>query len=425
MSKTQHRSYLESLSPEVLQIKNSAELSQMATDYCGYFVSRDAARTARNRVLKQGGIMSLPERPGSSLITGVAEMREPTKDDLARLRQICEERNLPFDRWGVYWDKTKESSIAFYNKGAVEEQENRQEEFLTRLQRPTPKARLQQLPSKTLAIPANFDVHIGKHCELIRTGNDYTPDKAVQQVLDGQEALFRMTKPFGVSDVLIPLGNDIVHMDNNLSTTTSGTPQDSYGSVESQIMLATELYIRSIEGFAKNHNVWLCHVHSNHDRVAGWSVSQMVSRYFHNHPRVHCHPDSMNQTPMKYFIFGNTLIIFTHGEIKEEKLLGTIKLEVGKAWSMVEHIVCYTGHIHHKQVNQRGAETVKNKEKDHTAVTVIKAGNAVENLLHVETVRSPSPADFWHKNSAYNNLPAVEMFLHNERSQFARFTHFF
>jgi len=92
---------------------------------------------------------------------------------------------------------------------------------------------------------------------------------------------------------------------------------------------------------------------------------------------------------------------------------------------MVRHIVCYTAHIHHKQVNQRGAETVKHKEKDHTAVTVIKAGNAVENLLHVETVRSPSPADWWHKNSAYNNLPAVEMFLHNEHSQFARFTHFF
>lgn len=352
-------------------------------------------------------------------------MREPNDVEMSHLRAICEERKLPFEKWGIWWDKTKESSIAFYNKQAVDEVENRQEQFLKRLERKAPETKKSPVPAKTLAIPANFDVHIGKACELIRTGNEYTPDVAVRQVLEGQKALYQMTKPFGVSDILLPMGNDIVHMDNNMSTTTSGTMQDSYGSIESQMMLAAELYIRSIEQFAKHHNIWLCHVHSNHDRIAGWSVSQMVSRYFRNNPRVHCRPDSMNQTPMKYFIFGNTLIVFTHGEIKEEKLLGIIKMEVGAAWAMVRHIVCYTGHRHHKEVNLRGAYTVKEKEKDYTAVTVIKAGNAVENLLHVETVRSPSPADAWHKGAGYNNLPAVEMFLHDERSQFARFTHFF
>ena len=419
MATTQHRIYLESLGNDVLQSKSSSELAQMATDFCGYFVSKEAIQKLQKRILEASGIIK------SDRTSTIGEMMEPTREDLARLRQICEERGLPFDRWGIYWDKTKESSIAFYNKQAAEALKIDQDAFLARISAKVPVIKKSPVPTKTLAIPANFDVHIGKHCELIRTGNDYTPDKAVRQVLEGQAALFQMTKPFGVSDILLPMGNDIVHVDNNMHTTTGGTPQDAYGSVESQMMLAAELYIKSIEGFAKNHNVWLCHVHSNHDRVAGWSVSQMVSRYFANHSRVHCHPDSMNQTPMKYFIFGNTLIIFSHGEIKEEKLLGTIKLEVGAAWAMVRHIVCYTGHIHHKQVNQRGAETVKNKEKDHTAVTVIKAGNSVENLLHVETVRSPSPADDYHKRNAYNNLPAVEMFLHNERSQFARFTHYF
>lgn len=352
-------------------------------------------------------------------------MREPNREDMARLRKICEERGLPFEKWGIWWDKTKEHSIAFFNKEAKEREEKSQQEFLTRLAKQAPKIRKSPVPTKTLAIPANFDVHLGKHCELIRTGNDYTPDKALRQVLEGQASLFQMTKPFGVTDILLPMGNDIIHIDSNRYATTSGTPQDSYGSVESQMMLAAELYIRSIEQFAKNHNVWLCHVSSNHDRVSGWAVSQMVAAYFRNHPRVHCHQDSMNQVPLKYFVFGNTLIIFTHGEIKEEKLLGVIKHEVGAAWAVIDHIVCYTAHRHHKEVNQRGAETVKEKEKDHTAVTVIKSGNAVENLMHVEMVRSPSPADAWHKNSAYNNLPAVEMFLHNEKSQFARFTHFF
>lgn len=352
-------------------------------------------------------------------------MKEPTREDISRLRQICEERGLPFEKWGIWWDKTKESSIAFYNKEAKEAEERSQQEFLDRIAKVAPKTRKSPVPSKTLAIPANFDVHIGKHCELIRTGNDYTPDKAVKQVLQGQEALFKLTKPFGVTDILLPMGNDVVHVDNNGHSTTSGTAQDAYGSVESQMMLASEMYIRSIEQWAKNHTIWLAHVHSNHDRVAGWSVSQHVAAYFRNHPRVHCHPDSIDQRPMKYFLFGNDLIVFTHGETKQEELLGTIQQEVALVGKPISRIYVYVAHRHHKEINVRGSKLIKNKEKDYNGLTVIKHGQEVKGKVFVEMVRSPSPADSWHGLNGYNNLPAVEMFLHNESSQFARFTHWF
>jgi hypothetical protein len=360
----------------------------------------------------------------SSTLKGY-EMREPTPAELSAFRAHCEANNLPFENWRAFWHKTKEYSSLFANKAAEEAQRNDQEEFLKRLQKAAPRIRKSPVPTKTLAIPANFDVHIGKHCELIRTGNDYTPDKAVKQVLEGTQALWQLTKPFGVSDVLIPLGNDIVHTSNNKNETDGGTHQDTYGSIESQIYLASELYIKMIEEFAKNHNVWLCHVHSNHDRVTGWTVSQMVARYFTGHPRVHAAPDSMSQQHRKYFVFGNSLMMFHHGEAKEEKLLGIIKAEANLAMSQTNRIYCYQGHTHHKTVSKRGLNTELNLEKDHTAITVIKAGTGAVNQLHVETVRSPSPADNWHSEKIFANMPAIEMFLHNEHSQFARFTHYF
>lgn len=356
---------------------------------------------------------------------GEVEMQKPTQAELSAFRTHCESYNLPFELWRSFWHKTGEYSSFFVNKEAAEAEKKAQDEFLARIQKAAPKTKKSPLPSKTLAIPSNYDVHIGKHCELIRTGNDYTPVRAVKQVLQGNADLMAKTKPFGVTDILLPMGNDIVHVDSNAYKTTSGTPQDSYGSVESQMFLAAELYIRMIEQYAEKYNVWLCHVHSNHDRVSGWSVSQMVARYFTNHPRVHTHADSLNQVPMKYFIFGDTLIVFTHGEIKEEKLLGIVKYEVGAAFAQVQHIVVYQGHIHHKTVSKRGVNTQKDVEKDHTGATIIKAGNGARNLMHVETVRSPSPGDAWHKTAGYNNFPAVELFLHDERSQFARFTHYF
>ena len=353
------------------------------------------------------------------------EMREPTPAELSAFRAHCEANNLPYDNWKMFWHKTKEYSSLFSNQKAIEDDQRAQDEFLKRISKAAPRIRKSPVPTKTLAIPSSYDVHIGKHCELIRTGNDYTPDKAVNQVLEGQAALYQMTKPFGVSEILIPMGNDIVHTDNNSSKTTGGTQQDTYGSIESQIFLATELYIKLIESWAQTHNVWLCHVHSNHDRVSGWAVSQMVARYFSNHPRVHAAHDSMSQQHRKYFVFGDSLIMFHHGEAKEEKLLGVIKAEANAALAQTNKVYVYQGHIHHKTVSKRGLNTETGVEKDHSSMTVIKAGNGAVNQVHVETVRSPSPADDWHSQKIFCNMPAVEMFLHSQHNQFGRFTHYF
>lgn len=351
-------------------------------------------------------------------------MREPTQAELSAFKAHCEANNLPFDLWRAFWHKTGSYSSFFTNKEAVDQQDNRWDEFLTRVSCAGPTTKKPPVPCKTLAVIASFDVHIGKHCEKIRSANDYTPDLAVSQVLTGQAALMAKAKPFDVTDVLLPMGNDIVHVDNNNKTTTSGTHQDTYGSLESQMLLAAEMYIRTIEDLAKLYNVWLCHVHSNHDRVAGWSVSQIVAAYFRNHNRVNAAADSMSQQHRKYFVFGNSLLMFHHGEAKEEKLLGIIKAEANKALAQTNRVYCYQGHVHHRNTNKRGLSTDK-VEKDHSGLTVIKSGNGAVNQLHVETVRSPSPADNWHSQAGYVNMPSVEMFLHDERHQFCRLTHEF
>ena len=351
--------------------------------------------------------------------------REPTQAELSAFKAHCEANNLPFDNWRAFWHKTKEYSALFANKAAEQEQRDYQDEFLRRIAKAAPRIKKSPVPTKTLAIPANFDVHIGKHCELIRTGNDYTPDKAVKQVLDGQAKLFALTKPFGVSDILLPMGNDVVHVDNNSHTSTGGTPQDAYGSVESMMMLATEMYIRTIEGFAKNHNVWLAHVHSNHDRVAGWSVSQQVATYFRNHPRVKAIPENLDQRPFKYFLFGNDLIVFAHGEGKSEDILGIIQEEISLIGKPIKRIYVYVAHKHHKDKSVRGSKLTKNKEKDYNGLITIKHGSPVEGKVHVEMVRSPSPADPWHALKGFHNIPAVEMFLHFENGDTGRFTHYF
>lgn len=365
-----------------------------------------------------------PECPQHRGIFKVKENNTPTQQEMSLLKELCEAHNLPFDQWKMWWYKIPEHSICFQNSAVIEQEKRMFDDFIERVRKRSPTTKKSPLPTKTLAIPSAYDTHIGKHCELVRTGNDYTPEKAVTQVREGVQALMTMTQPFHVSDMLLPLGNDIIHVDNNSYTSTSGTPQDSYGSVESQMLLATELYIGLITEMAENYNVWLCHIHSNHDRVSGWAISQIVAAHFYSHPRVRWSTDGMSQQHRKYFVFGDNLIMFHHGEGKEEKLMGIIESEAREAVAQTKRTYVYQGHVHHKQTNRRGINT-ENVEKDHSAITTMKSGNGAENRMHVETVRSPSPADDWHSRNIFSNMPAVELFLHNDHAQFARFTHWF
>ena len=405
-----------------------AQIANKLIEICGWGSDRSVRRSAKKQGILHSGIESNPRgkivTEGS--FTGEDTM-EPTKAQLEQFKLHCEEHGLPFELWRSFWHKTGQYSSFFVNKEAQEAHEKEQEEFLQRIGKRAPKVKRQPLPTKSLAVIASFDVHIGKHCEVIRTGNDYTPDEAVRRVVEGQNSLIGLTKPFGVSDILLPMGNDIIHVDSNKAVTTGGTHQDTYGSVESQMLLATELYIRSINELSKNYNVWLCHVNSNHDREKGWAVSQMVSRYFEgaNNKRVNCAKGSLNNQHRKYFVFGDSLIMFHHGDMrKEEKLLGIIKKEANEALAQTNRVYVYQGDTHHKTVSKRGILS-ELTEEDQTGLTVIKAGNGAVNQVHVETVRSPSPADEWHSRAGFLNFPAVEVFVHDNRRQFARFTHEF
>lgn len=420
MSTVHHGDYLRSLGKEFLNSKSSEELAQIATDFCGYSVNEAQARGVRTRLNKEQGIIKTERSLKGQ------DMREPTRDDVSRLRAICEERGLPFDMWRVWWDKTKESSIAFYNKEEIDRQEKQQQDFLERIKKVAPAVKAHKKQHLRALIPANFDVHIGKMCEEIRTDRRYTPDEAVRRVLEGHAELYELAKPMGITDVILPLGNDLIHVDNNKNTTTNGTPQDAYGSVESMTMLAVEMYIRVIEQLAKNHHVWLAHVSSNHDRVAGWQTSQIIAARFWNDKRVHFNRNTMANTPRKYFIYGRSLIMFQHGDSKVNDVLGTVMAEVRPHISETDFTYCYQGDKHHKMTYHLGEGKIEAKEKDYNGVTVIKSQAGKRHTIHVETVRSPSEADSWHTQGNYINIPAVEAFVHDVNlGQIARFTHWF
>lgn len=421
MATSQHREYLESLELDVIKANTPTELSKMATGFCGYFVSADATQKIKKRIIESHGIIK-QERS----LKGETTMREPTKDDLSRLRAICEERNLPFDRWGIYWDKTKESSIAFYNKEAVEAQENRHAEMLVELRKLAPKYKARKIQPKgehMLVLPQS-DIHVGKWLSSEETGNTYNVQIAVERARQGTAELVAKAKLHGVKQFVVCVGNDILHTDNG-KTTTSGTPQDTDGSFFSMYRAAKFLYISIIEELALHADVLIVHVPSNHDWRTGYTLADAVAERFTYHPNV---KNMITERHRKYIVYGRNLIMFSHGDgAKERDLLHIIATEAGEVWHKCPWRYAYLGHLHHKIRKVQG-QVLMQTEKDKIGITEIDT--TVQALagqdLNIEYVRSPSPADGWHDRNAFVNRPAMEAFLHHEEmGQVGRFTQFF
>jgi hypothetical protein len=244
------------------------------------------------------------------------------------------------------------------------------------------------------------DIHIGKLCSAFEVGEAYNNQIAVQRVLEGVRGILQKVSSFNIDKILFIGGNDILHIDNPMKTTTSGTPQDTDGMWHSNFLIAKQLYVDILELLITVADVHFDFNPSNHDYTNGFFLAQVIESYFRN-----CENISFNASiaHRKGFQYHNNFIGTTHGDgAKLDLLPALFTQENVKMWCETKHRYIYTHHIHHKT------------SKDYIGVTI-------------ESLRSPSGADSWHHRNGYEHAPkAVEGFLHDKvNGQIARITHIF
>jgi hypothetical protein len=272
------------------------------------------------------------------------------------------------------------------------------------------------------------DVHFLKLCVLTETGYEYNRQVARHRVMEGTKALLRAAAPYGVGRILFVLGNDILHMDNPRSTTTSGTFQDSDGTIFQGFSDAFAAMRDAIEICADVAPVDLVHCMSNHDWQMGWALSQKLGAWFANHPNVRATDYNLSERHRKYYGYGSNAFQIHHADgAKEEKLYALFVTEARDLIGKCKNLYSLCHHLHHKIRKRRGVDVFVT-EKDHTGLTAIMAGSAAPEgaSLLIEYVRSPSPPDGWHDRNGYVNRQGVECFMyHPDDGQKARFTEWF
>ena len=281
----------------------------------------------------------------------------------------------------------------------------------------------------TLFVLDPADVHIGKLCTKSETGYTYSEDIAEHRLVEGSRMLLESAMKQDATRVLFVIGNDICHIDTPKRTTTSGTPQDTHGTIQSNFRVAQRAYTKIVKMILEmGLDVDIIHIPSNHDWILGWAVAQAIAALFADHPNVTASAYGVSEIHRKYYRYGNNLFGLTHGDgSKEKDLSDAMLVEAQEHIGECQHRYWFLHHTHHKVRKAVGMRS-QPREEDHLAMTAIHSGiGAIEgDNTNIEYVRSPSPPDGWHHRNTYINRQAVEGFIHHPYDgQIIRFTEWF
>lgn len=244
---------------------------------------------------------------------------------------------------------------------------------------------------KTLLEIALFDPHFGKLAWRPETGTHYDLKIASALYLAAVQDLLAKSHPFGVRSILLPIGNDFLHVDNDAQTTHKGTPQDVEGRLPKIIETAVFSVIQAVDYCRQVAPVELVWVPGNHDPQTSYFMARELAAWFRNDKgvTVDCGPAAR-----KYRQHGTCLIGYTHGnEEAIRDLVGIMASEVPDLWASSESREWHIGHTH------------KRKE------TVYLAGDTF-NGVSVRVLPSLSGTDKWHYLKGYvKTTRAAEAYL--------------
>jgi len=321
------------------------------------------------------------------------------------IQKACDNNNVNVSDVKHGWLKDKKSSIFFKNplfkEGSSKTYDQLRDELWKEAtkyapQYPTIKRKIYSDSHLLVVDPA--DIHIGKLATAIETGDAYDSNIAVQRVKEGVLGILQKVQTFNIDKIVFIGGNDILHIDTPKRTTTSGTPQDTDGMWYDNYLTAKKLYIEVLEMLIGVADVHFVFCPSNHDYMSGFFLADSINAWFRNCDNI---TFDVSIAHRKYLTYGNNLISATHGDGAKMQDLPLLMANESKDWSSCKHKYIYTHHIHHKV------------SKDFGYVTV-------------ESLRSPSGTDSWHKKAGYISLKAIEGFLHHkDHGQIARITHLF
>jgi hypothetical protein len=236
-----------------------------------------------------------------------------------------------------------------------------------------------------------FDLHIGKYGWGEETGEDYDTDIAEARARDAAVDLLGQGAGACLEEIIVPIGNDLLHYDNLEGTTTAGTILDRDTRFQRMYRRARGLMSWLIQTCAEHANVRAVIVPGNHDSLSAFTLGEVLAAEYAKDARV-----TFDNSPRKrkYVPYGKNLVVYAHGHAEpHRKLPGIIAAEEPQLWAGATTREVHLGHFHKSKV------TEPIYVDDHEGCTV-------------RVLRSLSGTDAWHSSMGYvGNTRGAEAFL--------------
>lgn len=238
--------------------------------------------------------------------------------------------------WEVQGKNGEVKVLKSYTAESIATQEFR-ETLIKDLQEFSPKVELKHDTSSReghmleIAIP---DFHIG------RIGIEQAREQflaALQHLLT--EAVYR----YNVTRIVFPVGNDWLNTDNLDYATTRGTKQFDVSPWYETFRYGWRILVEAINLASEIAPVDVIVVQGNHDKSKMFYIGDVLMAYFANDFNVSV-DNSFN--PFKFYRFGNSLIMYEHGELKPSDYPLILADERKKDWAETKFREVHLGHFH-------------------------------------------------------------------------------
>lgn len=113
-------------------------------------------------------------------------------------------------------------------------------------------------------------------------------------------------------------------------------------------LLGLKMYKEMLIDFkSKFNDIEVRLVSGNHDEMASFYLYMALSQYFNNDETIKF---SDNYKNVQSYVFGNNLIVFTHGDSNLKRLIKSIPVEFYTEWGSTIYRELHLGHLHKEVV---------------------------------------------------------------------------
>lgn len=221
-------------------------------------------------------------------------------------------------------------------------------EFAKTTIKPIKARRGKRRPGKYMLAAGIWDAHIGSYAWADEVGEDWDTDIAVRRVLSCVDDVIEEVAPYEIGKVLMPVGNDILHVDSSRLTTGFGDHRLDVDTRFARVFAAAlHASAQMVERFLDVcDDIELLSVPGNHDVTSSYLLCIALQQRYLHEPRVRV---DISPNPRKYRLYGGTLLGFTHGcHMNVNNLSSAIAVETRELWAKSTYREVQVGDRHQR-----------------------------------------------------------------------------